>query len=389
MLGAVAGAQAHAAPASSAALDPGLVFDGRCYPGTSAYPFPHARGLYGRTPYCRRTVAGPALNRAQDTLGTTPGGGNMRAVALDVLRGDDGSRTWAVKDSFGVPFAYMRETRRNSWTVLRAEGADGRTAGEPVDTTDPSDGPRRRNPPVRLQVQGRGCMASTALERTHAIVALMSGRGTIRGQNRGLGGAYIGLRGFVERRALPPRFRYDKNGKRLPAGSPMIRSRADIDHFGPKCADAIDSAGLPRLRTALHQDFGDASRATDLYQGASTIKRCKPPYLPHGRGASDPSCGAPLSNYSAPSGFAPGVRLLTINTTGIAGGGIVRAITRTTRPFDQIDEIGYTDPNVPCGHRPVARWVFGDANPGGKPLLGWLPTRDPALQPPRIGGECR
>ena len=62
-----------------------------------------------------------------------------------------------------------------------------------------------------------------------------------------------------------------------------------------------------------------------------------------------------------------------------AGGGFVRAIVPRDRPFTALDGFAYSDPNVPCDTRRVARWMYGATRPaaGERPISGWTVFRDP------------
>jgi hypothetical protein len=72
---------------------------------------------------------------------------------------------------------------------------------------------------------------------------------------------------------------------------------------------------------------------------------------------------------------------LSTASTGIRRGGVVRALIDVTKPFAVRDGIDYVDPNVPCDRYKVAKWYFGNANPGGPysrtnhAIWGWLPQR--------------
>jgi hypothetical protein len=63
-------------------------------------------------------------------------------------------------------------------------------------------------------------------------------------------------------------------------------------------------------------------------------------------------CGR-YSNYQGPPlianhpGFA-NVIAMTTSTTGVDGGGVVRAIFPDGTAYQERDRIGYVDPNVPC-----------------------------------------
>ena len=137
----------------------------------------------------------------------------------------------------------------------------------------------------------------------------------------------------------------------------------------------------------------------ELYQGLNAVRK---------RGNDK---GEALSNYFEPrvmwNAAGEEVRrtdtaFVTIATTGVRGGGLVRAVVRTAQssnptPFRQLDRIPYTDTNVPCNNANpsiprqfVARWVYGNFNPNAardnpqtsaneaeNAIYGWALTRVP------------
>lgn len=61
-----------------------------------------------------------------------------------------------------------------------------------------------------------------------------------------------------------------------------------------------------------------------------------------------------------------------MNTTGVYGGGIVRAVLRPDDVFERLDEMAYADPNAEQGI-PICRWYYGRA--AGTRIFGWVPER--------------
>jgi hypothetical protein len=188
---------------------------------------------------------------------------------------------------------------------------------------------------------------------------------TIRGPDRSTGigprgtERDVGARGFVPRNVLPPGVFHRAN--------PIDSANNDtvIDSFNSGC-------GAPRPQATRWQPAAAFAKpfysTRDLYQGAK--RRC-PSTLAR-------TCGGHYGDYTRPL-FAKNVVPLTSASTGVRNGGIVRAYVRTSRPWRLVDAIGYADPNVPCGHRPVAQWLRVDANPhpgkGQNHIFGWFPQR--------------
>lgn len=76
-------------------------------------------------------------------------------------------------------------------------------------------------------------------------------------------------------------------------------------------------------------------------------------------------------NAKAPYGDA---RYLLINTTGVSGGGIVRAVVRLGDLVNLDDRFDYCDPNFASTRStPAASWVHGTVT--GTRIAGWLPRR--------------
>jgi hypothetical protein len=92
-------------------------------------------------------------------------------------------------------------------------------------------------------------------------------------------------------------------------------------------------------------------------------------------------CGQ-YSNYQGPTASADTGTVfgrvvdMTSSTTGVGGGGVVRAIFKVTQSWKRQDRFGYSDSNVPCDQPlRVARWRYGIVVHGDKVARGWIPTR--------------
>ena len=243
-------------------------------------------------------------------------------------------------DSFGQPFGWFEQVSLTRVRIHREHS--GRLA-------------TLRH--ARIEVQGRGCMATPSLTDAHVLVTLYAPHySAARGRHRRVD---AGVRAFIARDLLPPGvFHHSSPPSRAGNGLLIDHYRTGCGRPPPHAVPSLTAAQLVKPHYGVHQ----------LYQG---VKR--PCSRPMSRW-----CGFHYSDFSHPA-FAPDVMPLMSATTGVRGGGIVRAVIRTTRPFRVLDAIGYPDPNVPCGQAPVARWMFGDANPDAKPgeyhIYGWFPRR--------------
>ena len=303
---------------SSAGGEPPGARSARHHHDRYCYPLvlrPYRYARPGDSPRCRRTLGG-AMDRG---LATWRKAGRAGRVLTRRLR----PGRHVLVDSFGQPFGSFEQVSLTRFRIRRIGGGRWATLRH-----------------AKLQVQGRGCMVTRRLTDSYVLVTIHAPHySAARGHHRRRvdGGA----RAFIARDLLPAGVFHHSHPPSRAANGELI------DHYRTGCG-----------RYGVHQ----------LYQG---VKR--PCSRPMSRW-----CGFHYSDFSHPA-FAHDVMPLMSATTGVRGGGIVRALIRTTRPFRVLDAIGYTDPNVPCGQAPVARWVFGDANPDAKPgeyhIYGWFPKK--------------
>lgn len=310
--------------------------------------------------------------------------GNARADVERRLR----NRT-TIYDSLGEPVLDIEEPRKGTFRLWDPGATLPRVA-------------RRKN--AKLQVIAQGCMKSKQDTRDHIIVGLMN----VYDQHA--------IRGFMPKSAL--RGVIDLSRIR---GEPTTRCGLGRIHYN----DVADPGPYPAPGTHSHQGFRDRltqgapqNKSEDhihpleLYQGPHAVKKA--------RKEGNPDIGETISNYEQPRQIRRPDRALvertdvayvTISSTQTHGGGLVRALVRTTAagsgatPFRKLDEIGYTDTNVPCnnknaGNTPrrhrqfVARWVYGNFNPnpakdnpatpedeGENAIYGWIPLRIPYSPP--------
>ena len=79
-----------------------------------------------------------------------------------------------------------------------------------------------------------------------------------------------------------------------------------------------------------------------------------------------------LATYNVKEEYGD-ARYVMVNTTGVHGGGVIRAVVRADNVFEILDEFSYPDPNVPDGVAPLVRWVYGQVC--GTNIHGWVPRR--------------
>jgi hypothetical protein len=348
-----------------------------CYKRHTAYPFPYYNSIVPKCRHGRDGVIDSPFTRTSKRVKYVPnrsayGGGNARRTRYDVK--DQGVRI-PVVDSFNKTFAFIQENRRYCWTVFSA-------AGQPVGDTysGPNAGcENKKNPtrkrlgygPTHLEVQGKACMKTDALENSHVIVGLISGKASeSEEQDLTKDGTYIGLRGFIPRSELP----------NLP---PVV------DQAYPGCGRYGDYKRLrrrsfPPLSEPQFDRYPDPNTGVrpDLYVSRNSYNSC----------IALTNCGAQLANYQG-NPFTSDVALITTATTAVGAhsgfSGIVRAIVAdaSSASFRKYDDTSYEDPNIPCKQNRVARWNFGDVNPGAEndqrgqstndhPIFGWTPRKN-------------
>jgi hypothetical protein len=239
---------------------------------------------------------------------------------LDELAGNpsEGRRqVWPLLDSFGRTVIIL-EHHSNRWELVDPD--TGRALYED-----------RRRDADQLVVQGRGCMATPALERGHALVAFDAN------QAPDGGGSFVQfrLRAFIDRRALPAR---NSRGQVV---------RGALDAYDVGCG----GSPLPIGTTFPIRDPGFDT--DDRFVGEDGVART-------------------LATYNAKPIFG-GAIYLTANTSGVHGGGIVRGLVRMGDRFGRVDGFEYCDPNVPPGVPRRVRWSYGRVQ--GTRMWGWLPER--------------
>jgi hypothetical protein len=292
-------------------------------------------------------------------------------------------------DSYGARLAAIQRAGPACFTVF---DRDLTRVGATCDPTGDPPVPH----PMEVQVQGRACMATDALEQSHYLARLLDPSGPPAG-------AYRELQGFVRRDQLA------LGSEQTTVGgatySPQELAEAAYSGCGPappkRRAVPIPFIALPGLPSG-DRLFGFDDRYVSNASFADCEGHAPPPDL-------RPGCYGPYANYQVPTLAAkdpqvatgdPRARAdwaaLTVSSTGVsgsgypahpqdgqdvdaAGGGLVRAIVPRRRPFTALDGFAYADPNVPCDMPRVARWAYGFAVPrrGERAIYGWTPFREP------------
>jgi hypothetical protein len=318
--------------------------------------------------------------------------GNARISGPDV-----GLTTAAIVDlvdSYGTPLAAIQKTADPGCLTVF-----DRTHQRVGATCDPTGDPPAPHP-IEVQIQGRACMASDALEAQYYLVRLLDPSGPPAA-------AYRELQGFVRRDQLA------LGSEETTVGGatydPPQLAEAAYSGCGPvppkRAPVPAPLFALPGLPSG-DRLFGFADRYVSNASFANCEGDAPPPDL-------RPGCYGPYANYQVPTLAAEDPQVetgdpragadwaaLTVSTTGVsgagypghpqdgqdleaAGGGLVRAIVPRSRAFAALDGFAYADPNVLCDTRRLARWMYGAAqpSPGERAIYGWTPFRDP--QDPR------
>ncbi|HEX8743702.1 MAG TPA: hypothetical protein VF712_11255 [Thermoleophilaceae bacterium] len=371
------------------------------------------------TPYCfRRGTDHPYWRRTdkkkQDIgLRGVPGAGNPR-LPIHALTNTDGDRVTLV-DSFAQPIAQIRQN-------TTAEQAAG-TCPKPSRGKRPAyrsftlfdvgatQGRRVQGCGVRLDFVGFGCMRKKTWSSSYVLVGVIGGK--VRDHDA--------IRAFVPRAALPTNGAF-ANGK---IGRYQNGCGKRNLFGGPKKEQSLGIAN----QTVAYHDFADRISTDALTDGREDhLKPLEMYQSRNATGGSNSDDGSFLSNYFEPRvSFAPqygnsvrrkDVAFVTNATTGVSkGGGHVRAVVRTDQysgggtQYRPLDEILYTDTNVPCNVKNpslprhfVAHWVYGNFNPNPpppddpsttnvnentdeSPIYGWYVTRRPYTQDPKFRDE--
>jgi hypothetical protein len=354
-----------------------------CWTGERAYPFPYKRPGYriqhfvNATPDCRQT------NR--ETLDFAPFHGFTAYTSIGAahlqLRAPHGEapgapRTWPLRDSFGHVFALLTQQRipgslGDRWTISYPNGLVYGTSAQAG---------------LRLLIQGRGCMTTDRLENQNVMVVLFGGRHGLGpfafGTQLYPGPVYMGIRGFLPRRALPQRGLANPHG-RLRGGS----TDRIIDSFSTGCRGESGPRFVappppePKVHSSLVPLFDWNDRYSGGGAGGNAGSR-----LANYHGWPDPKQDRPTRPGPVPARTTGRVDIvrevkLMKSTTAVKGGGIVRAIVPAGSHFVELDHFPYRDPNVLCARvapgrveaAAVVQWMY--VRIVGTRIVGWVPFR--------------
>lgn len=358
------------------------------------FPYLGATGNDRLLPRCRRakwgTVDSPAKNyRTKSKFNPKPlcgdrgptrtcrpsalGGGNARMPVSNLAVPGDVK----LKDSFGTVIGYIDQVPRT------APGSTDVKDDQCFEVSDAAGTPRGRTcdtefagNDARLEVVGKACMKDDVLEDAHFLIRLLPVEPDPAIDNSRLV-KFNEYGGFVERGALP----FTRGGTR------WTRAERAYAGCGQRPSKRIKR---PTEATPLPADRNRLFIRDDKYMSNNSEPRsdCRlNPIAP---------CAGSLQNYQLPEFDVPRVAEITISTTAVSyrgyrqgrnpkggkgsGGGLVRALVPrgAASLFEEYDTMTYSDPNVPCGATPKARWVYGAANPKGEPdhlMFGWALKR--------------
>ena len=283
----------------------------------NAYPYPFEAGREHSLPTARRARLG-TRDLGKGEWGERRLHMRRAFAALERNPAEGGAVRWPLLDSLGRTLCVLEQ------------GAGG------VDVLDPQSGAlvhrEAGGAAEQFEAQGRACMQDAGLEARHALIKLrVIDRSALQ---YGASLVPYGLAGFVDRAALPTR-----NARRLAI-------RADVDGYRTGCG----GSALATMSSAPIGDPGFDSR--DRFLGTDGIART-------------------YATYNA-KGPYDSARYVMMNTTGVFGGGIVRAVLRADDVFERLDEMAYPDPNAEQGV-PICRWYYGRV--AGTRIFGWVPER--------------
>lgn len=138
------------------------------------------------------------------------------------------------------------------------------------------------------------------------------------------------------------------------AAADLFNTKCDSDALFPGTAGSAPATSETDQRGGLNQSY----RPDAGYQGDSSPRFYDGNYLANYNGFPSPigalSDPRTAKTYVAFVSFEPGrVKQVPImvNTTGVGGGGIVRAIVPVGSAYKQYDHFAYEDPNEFCAKR--------------------------------------
>lgn len=409
----------HARPADGLCLNaavsraiPGFP-DSDAWRSSAAYKFPFngytPRGngtvLWNKFPGSRRKTHYPAPNLPSCRVGARgTDDRKTRKVGqyLEMLQPIDGMRSYTIVDSFERPVTTLRWEETSP--IARRPSRWGWYVGDKWAGHDAERAFEVQGNACKLRVQADTVMAGEppvpvtsyrwVPDANFAMIAFNPALGSPGRGYRPSRTAALRVRGFIDRRALPGWAGFLVNAFDFGCGATALEPLIPAQTLG---VHQFKSGYGPDRQYLIGQYFGESAVQLELLPGETRVHN-----------------NIPYSSYSPKPQFGNAVYAM-INSTAVAGGGMVRGIARAgVDEFILHDEMTYCDPNYTLrnmllkrnGRRvskwtyfeiadfarqnaPMVRWVFGQikpgaatvspeaaqasANPASQRLLAWMP----------------
>lgn len=287
---------------------------------------------------------------------------------FEMLKPVDGQRNYVLRDTFDRPVASLEWKTKspiarlpNRWGWYVGTKWAGRDATRAFEVQ--GNACKLISVPVQANVNGQLVTTHQWIrDQRYVMIAFNPSLGTTVRKNRPNQTRALRVRAFIDRRALPGwanhvANRYDFGCGASPLG-PMIPQMLLGKYV-------FKSGYGPRRQYIVGQYFGESASPMDLLPGETKIHN-----------------NMPYSAYNPKPRFNNAVYSM-INTTGIAGGGMVRGISRAgVDRFTLLDEMTYCDPNYTLRKmllkrhgRRVSKWSYFELasfNRENKPTVRWV-----------------
>jgi hypothetical protein len=379
-----------------------------CQP-SNTWTYPFASGSTGALPVCRLAAHGTAdhalvlpIPQRVPYNGKVSifRHGNARVAMATLSSGAVTNGLIPVVDSLGNVFANIKYENLGCFDVYDARGTT--LLGETVaadDAGNPLPGYtcssyQTQSGPMRVDVSGRGCMATktaggTPLDGTlpNAAATYPPGYPTGTSSNHDGGwvlmqfqeaqgdqAAYQGLEGFIPFDDVPTKYRSDP-----PAGKGGVKYQTDYNQAYPGCGGTLSDfktqvkqmGRIPSPQTTLNDVFTSPNE---------WFRTSNPNEVP------DPM----WRNQEIP-GVPGNEGMFFDSTSATVAGDFVRGILPKGTTFTELDYMAYPDPNGWCWDRStgvpwqqghfaaLSVWVFGELTPpgAGQGMFGWFPYHQP------------
>lgn len=316
------------------------------------------------------------------------------------LKPIDGQRSYVLRDTFDRPVVTLEWKEEspiarlpNRWGWYVGPKWAGRDAERAFEVQ--GNACKLKAVPVPITVNGQVITTyQWVRDPQYVMIAYNPALGTTDRKSRPNQTTALRFRAFIDRRALPGWANMVANRYDFGCGSsaltPMIPQMQLGSYF-------FKSGYGPRRQYIVGQYFGESASPMDLLPGETKIHN-----------------NMPYNAYNPKPQFNNSVYTM-INSTGVAGGGMVRGVARAGADrFTLLDEMTYCDPNYTLRNmllkrhgrrvskwsyfelatfsrenKPTVRWVFGRidpdpatlsaeqaaaaANPVSEGLYAWMP----------------